>query len=173
MQKNEIIVSSVQHGCVVGVMDLVHGPNRRFIDDVSSMMNSCDCIFLCNIEYHKVHNLLKPLIGDFKGDVTHGTWTARGYGDGFKVDGAIVFINDVVMTKKDLHMDPIRIWRELRRAPLQHKYIDQSDLVWCPGLETLEEFVNHTNPDKRITQISDWEREKSCDSNPKGSEIFW
>jgi hypothetical protein len=155
MQKNEIIVSSVQYGCVVRVMDLVHGPNRRFIDDVSSMMNSCDCIFLCNTEYHKVHNLLKPLIGDFTAGVTDSTWNALGYG--------VVGIQDVIMARKDLHMEPERIWRELRTAPLQHKYIDQSDLVWCPGLETSEHFMNNMNPDERITKISDWELEKSCE----------
>jgi len=167
MQKNEIIVSSVQYGCVVGVMDLVHGANRRFIDDVSSMMNSCDCIVLCNTEYHKVHDLLNPLIGDFAGDVTDGTWTAVGVGDGFNVDGALVFLNDVIIKRKDLHIDPQWIWKELRRAPLQHKYIDQSDLVWCPGLQSYEHSRNNMHPDKRITQISDWEREKSCESNPK------
>ena len=155
-----MIVSSVDHGCVVGVMDLVHGPNRRFTDDVCSMMKSCDCIFLCNTEYIKVSNLLDPILGDSTGNVTDLPWVATGgVSDGFHLDGEFFYIQDMIITRKDLHMDPVWIWRELRRAPLQHKYIDQSDLVWCPGLETHEDYVNHNDPTKRITKISDWERE--------------
>ena len=163
MLENKIIVSSVNNGCVVGVMDLVHGPNRRFTDDVCSMMKSCDCIFLCNTEYHKVHKLLKSIMGDSRVN-TH--WVARGVGESFYEDGEWVRIQDVIIRKKDLHTEN-EIWYELRVTPLIHKYIDQSDLVWCPGLQSYEHSMNNMHPDKRITQISDWEREKSCESNPK------
>ena len=150
MLENKMIVSSVDHGCVVGVMDLVHGPNRRFTDDVCSMMKSCDCIFLCNTEYMNVHKLLDPIMG---GSRVNTHWVARGVGESFYGG---VRIQDVIIRKKDLHTEN-EIWYELRVTPLIHKYIDQSDLVWCPGLESHRDFMNNNDPDKRITKISDWE----------------
>ena len=153
MLENKIIVSSVNNGCVVGVMDLVHGPNRRFTNDVCKMMKSCDCILLCNIEYMHVYKLLKLIMGDSR---VNAPWVAKGVAEGFYQDDEFVSIKDVIIRRKDLYTE-VGIWNELRVTPLRHKYIDQSDLVWCPGLETHKDYVNHNDPPKSITKISDWE----------------
>ena len=149
---NKIIVSSFNNDCAVGVLDLVHGPNRRFVDDVCSMMKSCDYIFLCNTAYEHVYELLEPIIGDDRGNVTDFPWVVTTASTAFPVDGEMVHIQDVFLLKTDTKIGYYKIWGELRLKPLEHKYIDQSDLVWCPGLETHEDH----------TKISDWHRQESC-----------